>query len=155
MGKDEAELTMGFNGDMLNVFVTSCRQEAFYLIIFYFSSYEMFSYVSHEKWCLRNVGFGNYGSLKKIYEGELNLSSTLAVTSRTLKSEEGLFPRSEQCLISLKVRIRFKSCVTRIMSERCVTFIMKEQLAVEEGAVSSWSCMKIVEVWRVLHWLQC
>ena len=32
VGIDEAELTMGFNGDMLNVFVTSCPQEAFCLI---------------------------------------------------------------------------------------------------------------------------
>ena len=32
VGKDEAELTMGFNGDMLKVFVTSCPQEAFCLI---------------------------------------------------------------------------------------------------------------------------
>ena len=33
VGKDEAELIMGFNGDMLNDFVTSCPQEAFCLII--------------------------------------------------------------------------------------------------------------------------
>ena len=66
VGKGEAELTMEFNGDMLKVFVTSYPQEAFYLIIllniFNLSSYEMFSYVCHEKLCLKNVGFGNYGS---------------------------------------------------------------------------------------------
>ena len=55
------------------------------------------------------------------------------MTSRTLVNVKTSLPRSEQCLISLKVRIRFKSCVTRIMSERCATFCesMKERLAVE------------------------
>jgi len=52
----------------------------------------MFSYVSHEKLCLRNVGLGIMAGLKENIKEKLNLS-TLAVTSHTLKSEQGLFTK--------------------------------------------------------------
>ena len=58
MRKDQAEFTMGLNGDMLKVFVTSAQ--TFCLIVLL-----NFSYVSHEKLCLRSVGFGNYGRFEK------------------------------------------------------------------------------------------
>ena len=92
VGIDEAELTMGFNGDMLKVVVTSCPQEAFCLIILNFSSYNMFSHVTYEKSCLRSVGFGNYGRFKRKYEGKIK-SVLHSVTSRTLKYEEGIFTK--------------------------------------------------------------
>ena len=68
--------------------------------------------------------------LKINMKANFHLSFTLAVTSRTLKKAS--LPRSEQCLISLKVRIRFKSCVTQIkVGMRFLSESMKEQLAVE------------------------
>ena len=60
----------------------------FVIIICHFSSYEMFSYVSHEKLCLRNVGFGNYGSFKKKYERKFQdfLPSSCDITHSNLTS---------------------------------------------------------------------
>ena len=108
VGKDEAELTMGFNGDMLNVFVTLCPQEAFCLILllnsfFSFKLGDVLLRFSLNNYVSGMQGLGIMAGLKRDMKANFNLSSTLDVTSHTLNLKKASLPRSEQCLIYLKV----------------------------------------------------
>ena len=69
----------------------------------------MFSYVYHEKLCPRNVGFGNYGSLKNMYEGKFQDFSPCDITYYVKKTSK---TRSEQMLGCGPTRTNSVVCVT-------------------------------------------